>query len=368
MNRIIFPGGRTGRPSRRLRTWGKGLAVLASLLLAFVLAAPAEAVVRTVTKTADTNDGTCDGDCSLREALAAAASGDSIIFGVNGTFNLGTGLVMGAGQILTINGNGSGNIILDGGGAVRVFQVPAGSALSLSGVTIRNGFSAGNGAGLEFLGAGLAVFESSFINNQAGGNGGGVSVSAGTGSFTNCTFSSNQSVNGGGVYAANPAVVTVTNCTFYNNTGAGGAYRRDGGATLNLTSTILASSAGGNCSGGCDTQANNLADDGTCFANGASGSMVVAALVDVGIVLALNPWFLTHDLYSDSPAVDAGAGCPPVDQRGVVRPIDGNRNGLATCDIGAVEYVPWWDPWTRESGGGGGGGCFIGTSADPGRP
>ncbi len=34
----------------------------------------------TVTKTADTNDGTCDADCSLREAIAAAASGDTIEF------------------------------------------------------------------------------------------------------------------------------------------------------------------------------------------------------------------------------------------------------------------------------------------------
>src|SRR5688500_7440440 len=34
----------------------------------------------TVTKTADTRDGVCNADCSLREAIAAAASGDTIQF------------------------------------------------------------------------------------------------------------------------------------------------------------------------------------------------------------------------------------------------------------------------------------------------
>src|SRR5215216_3619863 len=35
---------------------------------------------QTVTKTADTNDGICNEDCSLREAVFAAASGDTIFF------------------------------------------------------------------------------------------------------------------------------------------------------------------------------------------------------------------------------------------------------------------------------------------------
>jgi hypothetical protein len=45
---------------------------------------------------------------------------------------------------------------------------------------------------------------------------------------------------------------------------------------------------------------------------------------------------------SDSPVIDAGdnAACPAVDQRGVARPIDGDGDGIAVCDIGAVEYEP----------------------------
>ena len=40
----------------------------------------AQATVWTVAKTADTNNGACNADCSLREAIAAAVSGDTIQF------------------------------------------------------------------------------------------------------------------------------------------------------------------------------------------------------------------------------------------------------------------------------------------------
>jgi hypothetical protein len=49
----------------------------------------------------------------------------------------------------------------------------------------------------------------------------------------------------------------------------------------------------------------------------------------------------THALKKGSPAIDAvpadDDGCHPVDQRGVLRPIDGNGDGVEACDIGAFE-------------------------------
>jgi hypothetical protein len=44
----------------------------------------------------------------------------------------------------------------------------------------------------------------------------------------------------------------------------------------------------------------------------------------------------------DSPAIDAmlGPDCPAVDALGTERPVDGNNDGLADCDIGAIEFVP----------------------------
>ena len=56
----------------------------------------------------------------------------------------------------------------------------------------------------------------------------------------------------------------------------------------------------------------------------------------------------THLPQVGSPAIDAGnpAGCMDswnfwlaLDQRGYVRPTDGNANAVAICDIGATEYL-----------------------------
>lgn len=57
---------------------------------------------------------------------------------------------------------------------------------------------------------------------------------------------------------------------------------------------------------------------------------------------------LTHALVPSSPAIDAGGplcldstGKPLLtDQRGRPRPVDGNGDGMAVCDIGAFEFFP----------------------------
>lgn len=114
-----------------------------SLFLSLLLAAAATAAsgaVFTVTKTTDTNDGVCDADCSLREAVTAADAG---VGGNTVKFSpslAGTPIVLTAGEIQLISANitgpGANQIIISGNNSSRIFFVPAGNALTISGVTL----------------------------------------------------------------------------------------------------------------------------------------------------------------------------------------------------------------------------------------
>src|SRR5690606_28103931 len=48
----------------------------------------------------------------------------------------------------------------------------------------------------------------------------------------------------------------------------------------------------------------------------------------------------THSIDASSPAIDTGSAsvCPVVDHRSYMRPIDGDGDGTALCDMGAYEY------------------------------
>jgi predicted outer membrane repeat protein len=61
----------------------------------------------------------------------------------------------------------------------------------------------------------------------------------------------------------------------------------------------------------------------------------------------------THYPMIDSPAIDGTDSdiCIATDQRGEARPFDGDGNGVAHCDIGAVEFVPEPESWPMLAAG-----------------
>ena len=76
---------------------------------------------------------------------------------------------------------------------------------------------------------------------------------------------------------------------------------------------------------------------------GTSGSPINP---QVGALAANGGPTLTHALLGGSPAIDTGNpaapgsggnACESTDQRGYLRPADGDTNGSALCDIGALE-------------------------------
>jgi hypothetical protein len=144
---------------------------------------------------------------------------------------------------------------------------------------------------------------------------------------------------------------SMTHVTIANNTGVGLRNTQTPLVPTLIQNNLLANNSGGNCAGTFllstdPNQQENLDSDGTC------GFPGVINLI--GVDPKLGPLqnnggpTQTHALLAGSPAIDS-AFCPtspPVttDQRGVVRPIDGNRDGQILCDIGAFEFLAFTLP------------------------
>ena len=89
------------------------------------------------------------GDGSLRQAITlsnANAASNKILFqeGLSGTITLSTELPPIVGS-LVVTGPGATTLTVSGGNAVRVFNIPANSSLSVSGLTIANGSAPSGG-------------------------------------------------------------------------------------------------------------------------------------------------------------------------------------------------------------------------------
>jgi len=89
----------------------------------------------------NTNDS---GAGSLRQAILDAngsAGADAITFNLSGCpCSIPLASRLDVNEALTINGPGAGQLALDGGGAVQVFQT-ANVPVTISGLTIRNGIA-----------------------------------------------------------------------------------------------------------------------------------------------------------------------------------------------------------------------------------
>src|SRR6476660_3748411 len=100
-------------------------------ILALLIPLPTRAAAITVTSPADSGAG------SLRDAIAAARSGDVINLSVTGIVTLTTGTLT-ITKNLTINGPGASTLAISGHNAVQVLSVNQNATVTISGVTIEN--------------------------------------------------------------------------------------------------------------------------------------------------------------------------------------------------------------------------------------
>ena len=142
----------------------------------------------------------------------------------------------------------------------------------------------------------------------------------------------------GSIGLLNTTLVSNTATTQGGNIYAGGSTN----TSITLKNTLIAAGAPNNCDATISSQGNNLESANSCGLSAAGDK--INRQSQAGPLQNNGGATWTHALLSGSPAIDAGtnSGCPATDQRGVARPIDGDRDGSAVCDIGAYETPSLW--------------------------
>lgn len=279
----------------------------------------------------------------------------------------------------TFTGNTAGyggGISLSNNASLRLtnslFTYNQGSAVYVHGYATIEKSTFANNSG--FYGAGVQVFlgrlhlkESTFVNNLAYA-GGGVYVGAST-FISNSTFSGNWAKSYGGGIMVEGGSARLNNVTVVHNVadenqdghGEGGGVAAVP-STLTLRNVIIAENE--------DWSPGTQNPD--CFGEpvfsagynliGISAGCMISPTVGDQIGTMANPLdpllgplqnnhgsTLTHEPLANSPLIDAGNpaapgsggnSCEAADQRGFERPVDGEGNSVAICDIGAVELIP----------------------------
>lgn len=358
-----------------------------------VLSTVAFSATLTVTNTNDSGAG------SLRDAIANAASGDTITFdlAVPATIALTSGELF-IDKSLTIEGPGANDLSIRGmsGFGFRVMEIDhANLNVTLSGLTLTGGSDLSAG-GLFNTSTGLVTLTNCAVTNNTGVDGGdgigaggiynsgtmvitGSTVSGnvtsgfdggpplilgagidnlGTLTLTNSTIARNRNDDkgfGGGIGSVK-GIVTITSCTIAANfaiDGGGGIanYAPDGAPEgVHIMNSIVAGNSGGDSPdiyAGVDLEGYNLIGDGsgarlipkTGDQVGTADSPIIPKL---GALSYNRGPTQTLALLPGSPAIDKGNSFGLTsDQRGLRRPIDDPTippaEGGDNSDIGAFE-------------------------------
>jgi hypothetical protein len=261
-----------------------------------------------------------------------------------------------------------GNRALNGGGVAHCHGLVQGNRVSSNtaenqggGVALCNGLVRGNEITLNsaVFGGGVSdcegVIEGNVIaRNVAGtpnrlGRGGAIAYSYGPMIGNQILDNSSNHVGGGIAHSAGDAV---NNVIARNNATIGGGTRRCSGLFLNNTIVFnRATDSGGGMFNDWDNKVVNCIIWGNTAHSWPQMSTVATTPTYSCIEnttgglgnINRNPRFAGANVFRllpDSPCVDAAtnAGAPATDIEGRRRPIDGNHDGRAVCDMGAYEY------------------------------
>lgn len=375
-------------------------------LLVVLAPSPAGATINVNTTTDELNS---DGDCSLREAidsinsaLAADACGSTTgpivlpagTYQVTGTFTISASM--------TVRGAGAGSTIIDSTGlGGTVFNLPGAASFTLEEVTVNGGapyylngpcgpsatltvndsvfdgpgsYGINNCTGPIFVNRSTISGAGSYgINNNdgdvsltdsevSGAGSYGINTNGGSSTLVRSTVSGTGgygiNANDGGVSLINSTVSGSASYGINVNTGVislesstvvGGAryVLNSNNTTASITNSIVVGGSPDACNLPVTSGGYNISDDASCGFDQATDrentDPELGSLADNGGPTR------THLPQTGSPAIDTGGDCPSDDQRSEPRPADGDDDGDAACDRGAVEIQPPPAPTTTTT-------------------
>lgn len=298
------------------------------------------------------NCTTAANDCSLRGAVSAAFTGDTIVFAsplfdtaqtvdINGQIVIDKSLkITGRGANLTTVRNVAANS--------RVLLINSGVTASLSGMTFTGGSINDSGGGIFNSGT-LTLNNSTVSNNSASNKGGGI-FNWGTLTMTNSTVNNNSASNDSGGGIENSGTLGVISSTISNNSatsgsfnvGYGGGIHNAFGTVSLINSTIAYNNANNGSGGGVFNQGSTqfkLTSKNTIIAHNItigsardySGNLISLGNNLIGVTTGISGNFpavgdlqndntglstqlaanggttATHSIAADSPAVNAGS-------------------------------------------------------------
>lgn len=309
----------------------------------------------------------------IRVDQTASFGADASLISGNSAQSSGSTAEGGGLDVETSNTIGILSTEISGNTATSTTGVAAGGGISSTApLTLQGGIVIGNTAhsdSNEAYGGGISAANGSLTLSQVelSGNtsespngtaiGGGIESGYPTTLINTSVFKNQAADRSGGIDMNGSALLTLVNVTVSGNgSSKGGALTLLSNSSLSIADTILAANSG---------------SDPDCYDNGASaitsyGYNLIGDTTGCAIVTTSGDQFGTasnpidpllgspvsigngeHGLLplAGSPALDKadpqlqsqGGTCQATDQAGNSRPFDGDGNGTATCDIGAVE-------------------------------